>query len=367
MSVNNFLPQLNTNEHIMMPPGLLTEQNSNDKNSDDQHDTIYLPPFRKKNESMFNPQQSWGLSLLNKSTQIVSPDLDRRIETETDSFGIGPSHAKRVTETTFGGPTRPVVESEKKKFIMSYGVIAFYTDKTDGKMYFCLYKRRDSFSWIDLLRGKWKSNKNQTIDTLISTLTNEELERLKMYWDDFDTLWNDLFPIKEDCKMYEYSDQPRKIYASIQKEIPNILDKIKEGGISVKTFQWGFPKGRKDRPSESPFACALREFQEETNHELDVSDKYSKLFNPNGKVVTMVEKYVGSDGRNYRTMYFPVEFDSKFESEILYSNGKCLRKKQISQEASDVSWMTYDEIVENNLVDQQKQYMLRQIINYKKK
>lgn len=342
MSVNNFLPQLNTNEHIMMPPGLLTEQNSGDQNSDDQPDTIYLPPFRKKNESTFNPQQSWGLSLLNKSTQIVSPDLDRQ--------------------------SRSHIEPEKKKFIMSYGVIAFYTDKTDGKMYFCLYKRRDSFSWIDLLRGKWKSNKNQTVDTLISTLTNEELERLKMYWDDFDTLWNDLFPIKDDCKMYVYSEQPRKIYASIQNEIPNILDKIKEGGISVKTFQWGFPKGRKDRPSESPFACALREFQEETNHELNVRDKYSKLFNPvNGKVVTMVEKYVGSDGRNYRTMYFPVEFDNKFESEILYSNGKCLREKQISQEASDVSWMTYDDIVENNLVDQQKQYMLRQIINHKKR
>lgn len=210
--------------------------------------------------------------------------------------------------------------------IKSFGVILFYLDQHKIP-HFLIYQRRDTFEYTDFLQGIWTHKKH--LYTLLSLVTEDERNRLLNYT--FDELWNDVW-IDHNCKIYkEKYALAKEKFESVRECIPKILSEM---DIIQKESPWGFPKGKKNI-REKEMECAIREFTEEVNINLS-------RFN----VITseiLTEVYKGSNRKNYSTHYYLVQCDSELypEQKIIIPDG--IRKECISDEASQIKWITKEE------------------------
>jgi ADP-ribose pyrophosphatase YjhB (NUDIX family) len=211
--------------------------------------------------------------------------------------------------------------------IISYGIILYCRESIEPL--FLLYQRRDSYEYMDIVRGAWNSEKR--FRQLAISLCNEERDRLINYT--FKELWDDLWV---DHKSYYYKAdmvKAMKKYESIRDKIPeifNITQPIPNAGPP-----WGFPKGKR-HGKESNIGCALREFLEETK--IDMSTIcVDETFQYN-------ENYKGNDNKLYSTCYYVASCPNLIEIKRENILG-CIRKSTISEEAGDVRWMTYSEAI----------------------
>jgi 8-oxo-dGTP pyrophosphatase MutT (NUDIX family) len=157
--------------------------------------------------------------------------------------------------------------------------------------------RKDSLGYVEFLRGKY--NSIELVQRLVDQMTINERE--KLVTKEFDELWVNL-----------WSGQRNKQFTSEYVHAKMMFEKIKTEGFEGKTLEeviggcstvyeepeWGFPKGRRSI-HESEFSAALREFREETGWEPFKKPPYCLRDIP-----TIVERYVGSNGIEYRQIYY---------------------------------------------------------------
>ncbi|MCA9750219.1 MAG: NUDIX domain-containing protein [Romboutsia sp.] len=225
--------------------------------------------------------------------------------------------------------------------ITSYGLVLYTI--SNKEILFLLYQRRDSFEYMDFLRGVWR-NVGQ-LPALFSSMTTKERKRIREYT--FDELWDDLW-IEHNSKIYidGYSRGKRK-YDSIKDKIPNLLDTTKS---HIEEPPWGFPKGKKNSQYEKDLDCALREFQEETRliRGLINIENYTPIS----------ENFKGSNGKAYATHYYIASTKNPiYPEKIQTPNG--IRKDAVSEEASDIKWYTYNEAIE--LLNPQRRSLLKEV------
>jgi len=219
---------------------------------------------------------------------------------------------------------------KKKKYdtdpIISYGLVIFYMLQS-GEIQFLLQQRRDTFQYIDFLRGMW--NYEGQLVSLFTLMSVEERRRIRDFT--FQELWDDLF-IDSKSKMYrDLYPAAKKKYESIHHLIPNILD-------TTQTYTneppWGFPKGKKSQYQESEIDCALRETEEETcipkeNFEIIPKCKY-------------VEQFQGTNGKTYSTHYYLARLKNMISPKRMQTP-HCIRKDTLSEEAQEIIWVSYSE------------------------
>lgn len=212
--------------------------------------------------------------------------------------------------------------------IVSYGIILFHMDQ--GKPYFLIYQRRDTFEYTDFIRGIW-SNENHLLN-LFRSMSIEERNRIRNYT--FYELWDDMW-IHRECKIYKDGYQKaKKKYDSIKKRIPYILERTE---TYVMTPPWGFPKGKKNGYYEDSLKCAIREFSEETridSNKISIMDNY-----------VFTENFKGSNNKYYTTHYYLAETFEK-DLPLPYETKNCIRKYTLSEEASEIKWCTAEELCE---------------------
>jgi 8-oxo-dGTP pyrophosphatase MutT (NUDIX family) len=193
----------------------------------------------------------------------------------------------------------------------SYGLIPF-TIKND-KVYFLMIRRRNTFGYIDIIKGKYNIENSLLFKNLIDSMTNEEKKDILN--NNFDLLWNKMwmFPTKYnvDTKKKFYSNA-KEIYASIHKSTSRWEEP-----------EWEFPKGRKNS-KETEINCARREFTEETG---------INSINVIHNVIPYDEIYIGSNLKCYKFKYF-LGYINDINTDISHFQ---------KTEVSDVQWFTYDE------------------------
>jgi ADP-ribose pyrophosphatase YjhB (NUDIX family) len=236
--------------------------------------------------------------------------------------------------------------NSRKKYqntsIVSYGIILYHINKNN--INFLLYHRRDTFEYMDFIRGMW--NTEMQIIDLFRLMSVEERKRIREYT--FKELWDDLW-IQHDCKIYrEGYSKAKKKYDMIKYKIPYILDNTE---TSVLSPPWGFPKGKKNGYHEDSIKCALREFTEETKIDLNKID----LVHSN----SFTENFKGSNNKNYTTHYYIAE-TKEYNVPKPSSIADCIRKKTLSEEASEIKWFTIDETLD--LVDENKKEIIKNIL-----
>ena len=180
---------------------------------------------------------------------------------------------------------------------------------------FLLVQRRHSIGFMDFVRGKYKLDNIDQINSLFLHMNQTEIEMIKTKT--YDELWNeiwnnDMIRINNLKKEYIFAKlQFEKLKCGDETELG--LDFFVDNVVPLYKFnEWGFPKGRRDK-NESTLQCAMREFSEETGIDLD-SIKIIENIDP------IEENLVGTNGVPYRHIYYIAETNSDIIPDVSDNN-----------------------------------------------
>lgn len=241
---------------------------------------------------------------------------------------------------------------KKKRPVMSYGCIGVKTrhrltkvediqdhpslelDK-DSEIYFTLICRRDTISFMNFVRGKYRLNDQAGIRQIFSRMTNNEIELIDECRD-LEILWENVWGPSANTGERQLNTSRNK-FNKLVKGITNYktdeiltLDMLisEFSGNVYDTAEWGFPKGRKNR-NEKHVQAAIREFKEETDLK---SNQFNLL-----KAKPITESYVGSDGNTYKHIYYLVQLKSSVDLQMN------LKNESQRQEIGELGLYTYSQ------------------------
>lgn len=149
-------------------------------------------------------------------------------------------------------------------------------------------RKRDSIEYASYLKGNMRA-------PLFDRMTTSELERLRTK--DFKALWLDLW--KDHVRILPYAPHLPRTFERTRRAIPADVRGYPEP-------EWDFPGGRPW--SETPRACALREFCEEIGWPNSTTGIHF-----DDSRTPIVVHHEGSDGRTYESMYHWALADRPFE------------------------------------------------------
>jgi 8-oxo-dGTP pyrophosphatase MutT (NUDIX family) len=225
--------------------------------------------------------------------------------------------------------------------ITSYGCIYRYVPNNQQPHYL-LIQRKDSVSYIDLIHGNYRESQ---LYFMLQDISEVERERVLTY--DYDILWHDLHSTPAEGDSYQYG---KEIFEKIKPHLKELFAEVPTADPLDRNL-WLFPKGKinwKDLPDtentkgpESPFECALREFTEETNGiDLMKTNATLRYTDP------IVERYLGSNSKNYQTDYFV--FNQEDEGELPTITPFSVEQTPIRElsvgEIQRIKWVTLDEL-----------------------
>jgi 8-oxo-dGTP pyrophosphatase MutT (NUDIX family) len=205
--------------------------------------------------------------------------------------------------------------------------------KTTEKPEILMIRRKDSLGYVEFLRGKY--NNIELIKRLIDGMTLDEKE--KILKKDFDELWDELWSGQKNKQYVSEYDSAKRKFTGMKTEgfeeksmyIMEIL--IKDSTTVYNEPEWGFPKGRRS-VHESEFSAALREFREETGWGV-----YRKPPFCLRNIPCVIEKYTGSNGIEYRQIYYiGICNDDSF----VYIDET---NKVQTREVSKIGWFNFEE------------------------
>lgn len=217
-----------------------------------------------------------------------------------------------------------------------------------SKIQYLLIQRRDSLGYIDIIRGKYKTDDIKYITQQIRGMTREEQEQL-MYMP-FDELWEKLWGTPtEGSNPYRHEKEiSRTKLIALRNATPSLESIVKDVNSFWPTPEWGFPKGRRE-PHESEYSCALREMREETGlTENDIT--------PIKNLDTIKELFYGSNNVQYCHKYFIMYVNTIYEPVLDITNSHMM------QEIGNIKWCSFDEAL--NLIrndNQEKREALLQV------
>ena len=195
----------------------------------------------------------------------------------------------------------------------SYGIVPFTI--VNNKLYYLMIKRKNTFGYIDIIKGNYNIDNFIVMQNLVNVMTNNEKEDILKY--DFNILWDKMWLYKT-----SYSDET---IAKFNKNIQIIKEYINKSNTCWVEQEWEFPKGRKNI-KETDINCAKREFSEETG----IAHKYVNIIQ---NIVSFDEIYIGTNLKCYKFKYF-----------LGYINdvNVCIDNYQ-KTEVSGIKWLTIEE------------------------
>ena len=215
--------------------------------------------------------------------------------------------------------------------ITSYGIILFRP--SDQGIQYLMIRRKDSFGYIDIIRGKYSSYNVEQIQKSVDEMSLSEKERLKT--DSFEHLWKMLWGENNGIQYRGEEVASSKKFDIIKNGIQINTEKITLDDIiqNSKTSwietEWEFPKGRRNF-QEKDLECALREFEEETGY-------CSKKIKVVDNLLPFEEIFIGSNHKSYKHKYFLAYMNETID--ILQNYQKT--------EVSKLEWKTIDECLES--------------------
>jgi 8-oxo-dGTP pyrophosphatase MutT (NUDIX family) len=214
--------------------------------------------------------------------------------------------------------------------VTSYGIIVFRS--SENGLQFLMIRRKDSFGYIDFIRGKYSPYNVYQIQNIVNEMSN--LEKQRILTEPFTKLWNEMWGETSNSQYKNEEQLSSKKFESIREgviinnEMINLFTIVNNSTTNWKETEWEFPKGRRNY-KEKDLDCALREFEEETgicNSKIIIVEN----------VLPFEEIFIGTNHKSYKHKYFLAYMN---ESEDYLHNF------QIS-EVSKLEWKTINECLE---------------------
>jgi len=199
---------------------------------------------------------------------------------------------------------------------------------------YLMIRRKDSFGYVDYMRGKYSINDRDYLKNMLNQMTVQEKDRLLTV--DFNELWVDLWGENNMSKQYkceEISSRDKHQTLLVQQYPFSLKDLIDESNVTCawSETEWGFPKGRRNN-KETDYECALREFTEETGY---TSNYLRNLQN----IVPYEEIYMGTNYKSYKHKYFVMymEYENSIKPTVSVDN----------TEVSKLEWKSFKDCMDS--------------------
>ena len=216
-----------------------------------------------------------------------------------------------------------------KNPIISCGIILFR--KNNGQTEYLMNRRKNSYGYIDMIRGKYNIGDPKQIASLISQMSSAEKNNIKTQT--FNKLWTNMWGVDDKYPVQIENTSSSKKFMQLQNvgviyetKCISLSDLIDDCDTMWSEPEWEFPKGRRNNIKEKDIDCALREFEEETGIE---TNQISVIQN----LITLEETFVGTNGKSYKNKYFLAG---------LLNNQVSLDCFQTS-EVSKLEWKSFDQ------------------------
>jgi len=216
--------------------------------------------------------------------------------------------------------------------ITSYGIIVF--SSSSKGLQFLMLRRKDSFGYIDFIRGKYSPYNIYQIQNLINQMSIDEKNHILNC--NFDNLWKEMWFNTNNCQYKNEKHISSKKFDIITKgvyvddEAITLKDIVNKSITNWLETEWEFPKGRRNY-KEKDLECALREFEEETG----ISQSKITIVE---NILPFEETFIGSNHKAYKHKYFLACMN-----DISQDN---LQNYQIS-EVSKLEWKNIDQCLES--------------------
>lgn len=216
-----------------------------------------------------------------------------------------------------------------KQPITSIGIICF-REKNDIE--YLMIRRKDSFGYVDFMRGKYPLYNKKFIKSLINEMTIHEKHKLITL--SFEELWNDLWgdEVGIQYRNEEASSKEKlenlKIGVHFNNELYSLKSIISESDTNWLETEWGFPKGRRNY-QENDLQCALREFEEETGFD---KNKINLVMN----IVPFEEIFIGSNLKSYKQKYYIAKMNNDCIEDL-----ECYQKTEVSK----IRWVNIEDAI----------------------
>jgi 8-oxo-dGTP pyrophosphatase MutT (NUDIX family) len=184
--------------------------------------------------------------------------------------------------------------------IVSYGIILIRKNSEENQFEYLMISRKNSFGFIDLIRGKYQPYQLNQLQNIIDEMTNEEKKNIQI--DGFDKLRSEMWG---ESYHYQYKNealQSNKKFDYIKNgfyvndEYVSLHHLVLESKSNWDEPEWEFPKGKKMN-KETDIQCAYREFTEETGIQ---KDKFKIIEN----VLPFEETFIGTNYKSYKHKYY---------------------------------------------------------------
>ena len=214
--------------------------------------------------------------------------------------------------------------------ITSYGIIVF-RQSVDG-LQFLMLRRKDSFGYIDFIRGKYSPYNIYQIQNIVNEMSTEEKHRLLN--EPFEELWKNMWG---EISISQYKNEEITSYKKMElikngvilnDKTVTLREIIENSTTNWTETEWEFPKGRRNF-KERDLDCALREFEEETGIS---STKLTLVEN----LLPFEEIFIGTNHKSYKHKYFLA---------LINESEEYLNNFQLS-EVSKLEWKTIDKCLE---------------------
>jgi 8-oxo-dGTP pyrophosphatase MutT (NUDIX family) len=187
----------------------------------------------------------------------------------------------------------------------SYGIILFRIN-TNKEPELLMIRRKDTFGYIDFVRGKYSTTNRFQIQKCIDEMTIEEKNRIITL--PFSQLWSQLWTrTTSGAYKSEESISSKKfeilrsagvvnIDATGSETMITLIDMVHNSPTRWTEQEWEFPKGRRNF-RENDIDCALREFEEETG----INKKSITVID---NLVPYKEYFIGSNFKSYKHKFY---------------------------------------------------------------
>jgi 8-oxo-dGTP pyrophosphatase MutT (NUDIX family) len=218
--------------------------------------------------------------------------------------------------------------------ITSYGIILFR--KIKDEIQYLMIRRKDSFGYIDFMRGKYSPYNIFQLQKIIDEMSI--LEKTRILADPFEQLWIQMWgeTTNVQYKNEELSSSKKidliRNGVIINDEIVTLKSIVENSKTEWNETEWEFPKGRRNN-KEKDLECALREFEEETGIS---KNKINVVEN----ILPFEEIFIGTNHKSYKHKYFLAYMEEEKE-EITD-----LEHYQVT-EVSKIEWKNIDKCLES--------------------